>query len=124
MYESSSANPGKIGSSKSLVKVFNISTGKPVKVCPLVSSPRGAILYLFSQGGSSKLASSALCLAFDSAHSQLWVGDSKVSDYACTSPSVTRKPFRAQCTTSVLIASLANFNGSRGQSSGHRVPLA
>ncbi|CAI8025616.1 WD repeat-containing protein 13 [Geodia barretti] len=45
-----------IGNSKSQVKVFNVSTGKAVK------------------GGSSKLASAALCLAFDSTHSHLWVG--------------------------------------------------
>lgn len=40
---------------------------------------RCAVTSAALQGGSSKLASSALCLAFDSAHSQLWVGDSKVN---------------------------------------------
>ena len=48
-------------------------------------------LVSITQGGSSKLASAALCLAFDSTHSHLWVGDSKVS--GCGSEYVyTSKP--------------------------------
>lgn len=52
-----------LGNSKAQVKVFNVSTGKAVK------------------GGSSKTAGAALCLAFDSSGSTLWVGDSKVTDH-------------------------------------------
>jgi WD40 repeat protein len=65
-----------IGNSKAQVKVFNVSTGKPVK------------------GGASKLASSALCLAFDSAHSQLWVGDGKGSVYTFSLDSASGKLHR------------------------------
>ena len=50
-----------LGNSKAQVKVFNVSTGKSVK------------------GGSNKTAGAALCLAFDSTGSKLWVGDSKVT---------------------------------------------
>lgn len=53
-----------LGNSKAQVKVFNVSTGKSVK------------------GGSNKTAGAALCLAFDSTGSKLWVGDSKVTIFA------------------------------------------
>ena len=49
-----------LGNSKAQVKVFNVSTGKVLK------------------GGTGKTAGAALCLAFDSTGTQLWVGDSKV----------------------------------------------
>lgn len=65
-----------VGNGKSQVRVFNVSTGKAVK------------------GGSSKLASPALCMAFDSTHSQLWVGDSKGSVYDFSLDSVSGRLHR------------------------------
>ena len=87
------------------MKVFNVSTGKAVKVSHWTNSlslKKARSPVSITQGGSSKLASAALCLAFDSTHSQLWVGDSKVS--GCGSEYVQVNLIhlhRDRCTTSV-----------------------
>ena len=77
-----------MGNSKGQVKVFNVSTGKLIKVSSFIVQLHNYRLAVYSvsiltlQGSVSKIAGAVYCLTCEPSGSQIWAGDNKVCLYS------------------------------------------